>query len=284
MKKQIVITILCCVIALFTANAQGVILDKAAYKRKLEEHDRSTRGRNVVEGDITEAVKSLREYCPPPSNQGSSLSCTGHAVGNAMSIVRAQWYNLKTRKDGANAAFSAMFIYNQIHDHKEHQEGASIESALEWVKNKGDCTTTTFGNDENCNERPPILSQKEASRFKIAQYEAIFNNSDSADTKQGILNFQKAIVDGKPVIVIIKVSQFFKDSLYGKSIKNWKPTDNEFEAVDTFSHALCLIGYDKQDETFELMNSWGNQWGDGGFIRVSQEHFMKVLEKKRTKI
>jgi C1A family cysteine protease len=34
------------------------------------------------------------------------------------------------------------------------------------------------------------------------------------------------------------------------------------------SHAVVITGYDYVSETFTLLNSWGDQWGDKGFFQV----------------
>ena len=35
-------------------------------------------------------------------------------------------------------------------------------------------------------------------------------------------------------------------------------------------HAMCIVGYDH--ESFTIVNSWTESWGDGGFARLSAEY------------
>ena len=40
-------------------------------------------------------------------------------------------------------------------------------------------------------------------------------------------------------------------------------------------HAMVVVGYNHFNKEFELMNSWGPDWGDGGFIKVKYDDFLK---------
>ena len=42
-------------------------------------------------------------------------------------------------------------------------------------------------------------------------------------------------------------------------------------------HAMCVIGYDdnKGGGAFEVMNSWGEDWGDNGFFWITYDDFTK---------
>ena len=46
-------------------------------------------------------------------------------------------------------------------------------------------------------------------------------------------------------------------------------------------HALSLIGYDdnKEGGCFEIINSWGKEWGDKGRIWVKYSDFDKIVDE-----
>ena len=62
--------------------------------------------------------------------------------------------------------------------------------------------------------------------------------------------------------------------------KVWEPTSRDYSMSGFGGHAMCVIGYDDdlQGGAFQIMNSWGQEWGDRGFcwIRYDDfEHFVK---------
>jgi len=34
-------------------------------------------------------------------------------------------------------------------------------------------------------------------------------------------------------------------------------------------HAVCVVGYDDTDQSWIVKNSWGREWGDGGFFKIA---------------
>ena len=38
---------------------------------------------------------------------------------------------------------------------------------------------------------------------------------------------------------------------------------------DHSGHAVVVIGFDEKNQAWTLKNSWGEEWGDGGFCRIS---------------
>ncbi len=53
------------------------------------------------------------------------------------------------------------------------------------------------------------------------------------------------------------------------------PTAAELDAVrtDCGTHAMLLVGYDMDEGTMLIRNSWGQGWGDGGYCRIPIDVF-----------
>ncbi len=58
----------------------------------------------------------------------------------------------------------------------------------------------------------------------------------------------------------------------------WDPEENE---QITDGHAMCLVGYDdnKFGGAFEVMNSWGTDFGDNGFIWIKYDDFIQYTRE-----
>lgn len=41
---------------------------------------------------------------------------------------------------------------------------------------------------------------------------------------------------------------------------------------------MLVVGYSDQYQAFKLVNSWGEGWGDGGFVWVDYEAFENVFD------
>ena len=41
-------------------------------------------------------------------------------------------------------------------------------------------------------------------------------------------------------------------------------------------HTMVIVGYDDNDKTFTIANSWGNEWGDNGYFYMDYE-FLRLI-------
>jgi hypothetical protein len=57
--------------------------------------------------------------------------------------------------------------------------------------------------------------------------------------------------------------------------KIWQPTDADYDMQGLGGHCMCVIGYDDYLEggAFQLMNSWGTEWGINGNCYVKYADF-----------
>lgn len=246
-------------------HGTGVILDEAAYAQvpRLEAFAGAKTKRSLPR-------YSLRQYCPIPGNQGSSNACVGWAAGyGAMTISQAIQDQNTNREAITQNAFSASFIFNQIKS--KNCGGALLTDALDLLKKTGDCRYQTFGdNPYDCEKPPAPHTLSEAEKYKIKDYAALFYKDDAANLK--IKKVLQAIAQDNPVIAVLQVSPSFYQIEIGQEI--WSP--DTLEAAPLMGHAMVVTGYDKRLRKLELMNSWGPNWGDQGFIWISFEDFAKL--------
>jgi Papain family cysteine protease/Domain of unknown function (DUF4384) len=77
-----------------------------------------------------------------------------------------------------------------------------------------------------------------------------------------------------PVVASLHVSNSF---FYAKEF--WQP--RELFDKDLPGHAVTIIGYDdnKYGGSFEIMNSWGTEWGNSGFMWIRYGDFIQYSEE-----
>jgi C1A family cysteine protease len=73
---------------------------------------------------------------------------------------------------------------------------------------------------------------------------------------------RKSLAEGKPVVIAIDIPRSF---FRAKEV--WIPDSSDYQNWSR-GHAVTLVGYDdeKYGGAFEIMNSWGLNWGKRFFV------------------
>jgi len=129
-------------------------------------------------------------------------------------------------------------------------------------------------NENDCSKKPSQQQLQFASQFKTKGFQRLWENQGGTD----IQAIKQNIAQGAPIVVGIMVGGSFMNNMMGKAV--WHPTQRDYNMAGFGGHAMCVMGYDDNLEggAFQIMNSWGNDWGDNGFcwMRYTDfEHFTK---------
>lgn len=231
---------------------QGLIMD-------WEELEKIPRKATLMTRDYSSLPKShsLKKYCPTPDSQGSYGTCTGWATAYAgrtiVEAVRNKWTNTKKI---TSEAFSPLYVYALIKkgNEKECSTGTSIADALNLMKTEGVVKKRSL--DELCVETVKSSLASEAARYKIDDYFSLFGNDHTQ--AEAVRVTKKALVENCPVLISCHSYKSFHEA-----DDHW----NGNKDVSKGYHAMCVVGYDdsKYGGSFLVMNSWGENWGSGGF-------------------
>ncbi|MEK7253624.1 MAG: C1 family peptidase [Bacteroidota bacterium] len=200
----------------------------------------------------------LTPFCPEVRNQGRLPSCVGWALGyGALTIERAIRHDCTDKKIITHNASSALFIFNQT---RRDSLGSRLRDAMFFLETNGDCLARHFDFDVNDGERQPSAELSEAAlTFSVAGATALFEKEDSAALK--VSRVRQALAQNKPVVAGVAIRRNF---LKLKNAVYWWPQLGD--TMPAGGHALVVVGYDERRQAFQLMNSWGRQWGEQGFI------------------
>ncbi len=215
---------------------------------------------------------SLKPYCPTPKQQGQYGTCVGwsssYAARTIVEAYKKGWKN-QTNKINENA-FSPLFVYGLIYVAKDNcSDGTSINQAMKVLTKIGDVKLKEFPKMCACESEVPLNLKKKASVNKIERYSKLFDRRDKKDVK--IKTVKKAISVGNPVVIGMMCYSSFSSA---------KGVWNGVQDRKRGGHAMCVVGWDdnKYGGAFEIMNSWGTDWGNNGFIWVKYSDFAKNVK------
>jgi len=224
---------------------------------------------NLREGDDLPSKVDLTAKLPPIGNQGQYGTCVAWSVGyNLRTYMNAVDYKLSP-SDLAKTEnqFSPKDLFLSINNSYKGDDcnGTNFEYALDVLVERGITTLdnapyTTLG---DCSQQPNSSWKTAAADFKIDNYRKI--NFEDINTIKGYLDAGRVISFGA------RLGDKFMQS----------EDDEVLSAPETYNyagqhayHAMLLSGYDDSKNAFRVVNSWGNQWGDSGYIWVDYDFFV----------
>ena len=239
----------------------------------------------LARGDFTDIPSqvSLRHFAPSPGDQGAQGSCVGWATAYASrTLISAKANNSSSRPQNQSKIYSPSYIYNQL-SNGDCDGGSLISDALELMKVGGVAPLSDFPYDHgNCTSLPTAAQRARASEFRIKGYNRLWGSGHNKH-----IATRRALATGHPVVIGMGVSNAFMrlgagDGLYRPSRDDIAASDDidlAFETGYLGGHAMAVIGYDDhhQGGAFELINSWGRQFGDGGYVWVTYDDFNRFV-------
>ena len=246
---------------------RGATLDPAQYD-KAEVYEPLA---DNVKNPLPERA-SLEEFAPPRLNQGQQGSCVAWASAYA---ARSIINNRATgQPPSQQTAFSPSFLYNQIKLGSDCQ-GSYILRAMDNMLANGVAPLSKFAyTDENCTREPGSEERSIAKRYKIKGFQRL-SASDDPNSPVDMLAMKQYLAQGSPVVIGMMVGGSFMQGMEGQDV--WQPTQQDTRMSGFGGHAMCVIGYDDFKTTnggaFQIMNSWGTDWGRNGIAWVPYDAF-----------
>lgn len=219
-----------------------------------------------VKNPLPERV-TLEQYAPERLNQGSQGSCVAWSSAYA---ARSILYARQTGKNPDDVAFSPSFLYNQIG--LEGCQGSYIIRAMENMQQVGALPLKQFPYNENdCSTQPAQFQLQSASAYRIGGFNRLSKSGD--DYKVDLLAIKQNLAQGAPVVIGMMVGGTFMQDMMGKKV--WIPSADDYNKMGFGGHAMSVIGYDDYLEggAFEIMNSWGTDWGENGIGWIRYKDF-----------
>ena len=195
-------------------------------------------------------IVDLRNYCSPIEHQGSLGSCTGQAIASAIELLN--------KRNGNYKDISRLFIYyyeRLILGTVNYDSGAYIRDGIKATNHYGASLESYWPyNIRKFRLEPVNEAKSDALNRKVTRYERVNDFNGCID----------ALTNGYPVIIGFHVYQSFMSANVAKTGNMPYPNTKREKLLG--GHAVLLVGYNKTKKVFIARNSWGTNWGDGGYF------------------
>ncbi|MBA2249504.1 MAG: C1 family peptidase [Chitinophagaceae bacterium] len=268
--KKLLVTLCIISIAGNSATSQGLIFDANAFAK------RKAIG---ISRDVLPASISFKKYTPMEYPQ-SGNTCVAQSFATARTILAAKSLGWTDREKITGLCFSPYYIYyrNKSDDDVNCNSGLVIETAAKDVLANGFApivdveypayypfTSEVLCVQKNGTSYPPSMTEDEqsAANYKI----------DEIYRVTSVQQLKTALAGGMPVVLCL----FTPASFQKLKTPLWIPQPTDLLDKEKMGHAVLAIGYDniKYGGAIEIMNSWGDTWGDKGFVWVRYKDYLK---------
>ena len=212
----------------------------------------------------------LRPNCPPPYNQGRIGSCTANAIAGAIEFCQ--------RAEGIPSFTpSRLFIYWNERDMEgtvSRDAGAFIRDGMKSVNSVGvpkesrwsyddtpaDPATGIFPANAKARTKPNCFAYRYAKDADVIAYLAV---SQSLDQLRACLAAGFPFVFGFVVFPSFETGEVTETGTVPMPGANERPLGG---------HAVLGVGYDDSIARILVRNSWGPDWGMGGYFTLPYEY------------
>merc|ERR1712159_536359 len=206
----------------------------------------------------------LREtkLLPDVYNQGALGSCTANALAGAFE------YNERKSGYGSQEFMpSRLFIYyneRKMEDSVSRDAGGALRDGIKSINVTGVCHETQWPYDvSRFTEEPSQACYTAALQEKALRYRRVAQTEH--DMKCALHDEQQPVVFGFSVY----------DSFESAEVKQTgrMPLPKPGEKC-LGGHAVLCVGYDDDEQSFIVRNSWGEEWGLGGYFYMPYEFLL----------
>ncbi len=211
----------------------------------------------------------LRQPWQTVSDQGHTASCVGWTVADAL-----HWHMVKEGRLAPDQPLSPRYVWMSAKEMVQREDfpstfleedGTSLKAGLDVVRKFGAALESELPWAGGLVRGTPEAFNQAARRRRIMAYYNL--GDDSSDITAHFGEWRRWLHESGPVLVLIKLDPYIHTN------------DGVLEDLDetavTGSHAAALYGYGPG--YFLLRSSWGTDWGDAGYARMSLQYAAEAV-------
>ena len=189
---------------------------------------------------------------PRPGDQGSQGSCVGWAVAYTLKTYHERIERGWPLTDNRHV-MSPAYVYNQI---KQPGGGAFYADAFRLLAHQGVSSWAAMPYDwRDDRSQPSAGARAEAADYKIADWGTVLRNTHAVFVQE----VKRHLAAGTPVLIAVPVHPDFE------YLSESNPVYDDGTGTKRGYHAVVIVGYDDRRSAFKVANSWGTEWGIGGY-------------------
>lgn len=203
----------------------------------------------------------LRSLMTPIEDQGQTLSCVASAVASAYEF----WLKKATKQDHR---ISRLFVYYNARwrdGSQDEDDGSVIQHAMDGLASFGACSDRLWPFDEaRVLQRPGTDAYRDAAPFRV---------QDMQQVPLKLETWKQALAEGKPIVFGIALFDSFDACSENGGVVPM-PTPGDVARATHSGHSMCAVGYSDAEKVFIVRNSWGPDWGDGGYCYMPYSYLL----------
>ncbi|MBK7213226.1 MAG: DUF4384 domain-containing protein [Bacteroidales bacterium] len=219
---------------------------------------------------------SLEQFCPTPGDQGDHGTCVAFANGYGIAtILYAKTHEITNKSIIDKYVFSPSYLYDLIKDSTDLncQYGSDPIIAVLTLMNMGTPFIKTV--PYSCDVRFSTDAVAEALKYTIKDASILFAPGEYEKTSEEMIDMtKKAILEGTPV----SGGFHLPESFFKIQSDVWISDPNEADKSWKHNgHAMAVVGFDdnKAGGAFRILNSWGTNWADKGYVWMRYEDYSR---------
>lgn len=259
-------------------NAQGLKFTPQEQLNEFPKIENDTYGFS----EDTPNYYSLEKYVPRVLEQ-SGGTCVGFSsLYYALSTMYNFKFNITDPRGKFAHSFDPYFIYSILKNEVDHcDDGLFIFQATELLYKIG-AKKLFFPPYLTCESSWDQTTLKETVKYTSPYSLENFYWIDME--RQDLINHVKQIIYyDRPIVAGFSITEslYPRSSSYPNGVSNnglWTPSELENSIG---GHAMCIVGYNDQmyGGSFRVVNSWGEDYGDNGFIWIRYSDFKKYASE-----
>ena len=222
------------------------------------------------------SFKDLSSGLPIPGDQGAKQgSCVAWTLGYGLKT-----YQERLETSNNNLVFSPSFIFNNFkRTFSSCDDGIYFYQAFDFLLEKGICEWDDMPYvPDDCTIRASSYASESALTYRIEDWKSIYASQNFPITD--LYSIKSNIFYERPVAIAVwldsKIVDFMNDFSPNKPKFVWKNPLKDTNKTE-FYHAMLCVGYNDNTREFKVLNSYGPNSGNNGYIYISYDAFKESV-------